>query len=105
MVCPLRNCRRFFRGDGEAHDVFFGPIGRPFDGAAYLGTRPTFDDGKPVLEVFLFDFDEKIYGHEIDVSFIDKVRDDRKFSSAEELVQQMQDDCAKARAILAAEPR
>ena len=58
-----------------------------------------------MLEVFLFDFDEKIYGHEIEVSFIDKVRDDRKFASADELVQQMQDDCAKARSILATEPR
>jgi riboflavin kinase/FMN adenylyltransferase len=96
------------KGTALGHGIFAVRVkvdGRPFDGAAYLGTRPTFDDGKPVLEVFLFDFDEKIYGHEIEVSFIDKVRDDRKFASADELVQQMQDDCAKARAILAAEPR
>ena len=78
--------------------------GRPLLGAAYLGTRPTFDDGMPVLEVFLFDFDEKIYGRDIEVSVIDKVRDDRKFASAEELVRQMEADCAKARAILAAAP-
>jgi len=38
-----------------------------YDGAAYLGTRPTFDDGPPVLETFLFDFDEKIYGKTIEV--------------------------------------
>ena len=37
------------------------------------------------------------------MSFIDKVRDDRKFSSAEELVRQMEEDCAKARDILAAD--
>ena len=36
-------------------------------GAAYLGTRPTFDDGAPVLEVFLFDFDGDLYGDEIEV--------------------------------------
>jgi len=79
--------------------------GRPLDGAAYLGTRPTFDDGLPVLEVFLFDFDQEIYGREIEVTFIEKVREDRKFADADELIAEMQKDCARARAILASEPR
>lgn len=78
--------------------------GRALDGAAYLGTRPTFDDGMPVLEVFLLDFDERIYGRTIEVTFIDKVRNDRKFTNADELVRQMHEDCAKARAILSASP-
>jgi riboflavin kinase/FMN adenylyltransferase len=93
------------KGTALGHGIFAVHVkldGKALDGAAYLGTRPTFDDGMPVLEVFLFDFDEKIYGHEIEVSFVDKVRDDRKFSSAEELVRQMEADCAKAREILAA---
>jgi riboflavin kinase/FMN adenylyltransferase len=92
------------KGTALGHGIFAVRValdGRELDGAAYLGTRPTFDDGMPVLEVFLFDFDEKIYGREIVVSFVDKVRDDRKFDSAEELVTQMRDDCAKARSILA----
>lgn len=96
------------KGTALGHGIFAVRVklgGRSLDGAAYLGTRPTFDDGMPVLEVFLFDFDEAIYGREIEVSFIDKVRDDRKFGNAEELVHQMQLDCDKARAILAAEPR
>jgi riboflavin kinase/FMN adenylyltransferase len=96
------------KGTALGHGIFAVRVkldGKPLDGAAYLGTRPTFDDGKPVLEVFLFDFDEKIYGRTIEVSFVDKVRDDRKFSSAEELVRQMEADCAKAREILAAAPR
>jgi len=95
------------KGTALGHGIFAVRVkldGRPLLGAAYLGTRPTFDDGMPVLEVFLFDFDEKIYGRDIEVSFIDKVRDDRKFASAEELVRQMEADCAKARAILAAAP-
>ena len=94
------------KGTALGHGIFAVRValdGRTLDGAAYLGTRPTFDDGMPVLEVFLLDFDEEIYGRTIAVSFIDKVRDDRKFASAEELVRQMQDDCAKARAILAGE--
>lgn len=75
--------------------------GKSYDAAAYLGTRPTFDDGKPVLEVFLFDFDGQLYGHELDVAFIDFIRPDRKFSSSDELVRQMDDDVAKVRAVLA----
>ncbi|MFA5950846.1 MAG: bifunctional riboflavin kinase/FAD synthetase [Hyphomicrobium sp.] len=76
--------------------------GEALDGAAYLGTRPTFDNGAPVLEVFLLDFDGDLYGREIEVSFVDRVRGDRKFASAEELVRQMTADCDKAREILAA---
>lgn len=96
------------KGTALGHGIFAVRVrldGRALDGAAYLGTRPTFDDGMPVLEVFLFDFDEAIYGRMIEVSFIDKVRDDRKFASADELVQQMEEDCAKARVILANERR
>ena len=72
------------------------------DGAAYLGTRPTFDDGMPVLEVFLFDFDGDLYGQTIEVEFVDFIRADRKFSTSEDLIAQMEIDCARARDILAA---
>jgi riboflavin kinase/FMN adenylyltransferase len=76
--------------------------GRTFDAAAYLGTRPTFDDGMPVLEVFLFDFDGDIYGKEMHVDFIEFIRGDRKFHSSEALVAQMNEDVAKVKAVLAA---
>ena len=74
---------------------------RHLDGAAYLGTRPTFDDGAPVLEIFLFDFDGDLYGREIEVFFVDYIRGDQRFKSAEALMAQMQVDCDKARASLA----
>lgn len=96
------------KGTALGHGIFAVRVkleDRLLDGAAYLGTRPTFDDGMPVLEVFLFDFDEKIYGKPIAVIFIDKVRDDRKFVTSEELVRQMQVDCEQAQAILAETPR
>lgn len=92
------------KGTALGHGIFAVRAevdGRTLDGAAYLGTRPTFDDGMPVLEVFLFDFEADIYGREMAVSFIDKVRDDRRFASAEELIAQMNADCEKAREILA----
>jgi riboflavin kinase / FMN adenylyltransferase len=93
------------KGTGLGHGIYAVRAhvdGQTHDAAAYLGTRPTFDDGMPVLEVFLFDFDGDLYGHDMDVEFIDFIRGDRKFSSAEELVTQMDADVAQARAILAA---
>jgi riboflavin kinase/FMN adenylyltransferase len=74
------------------------------DGAAYLGTRPTFDSGRPTLEVFLFDFAGDLYGRRITVEFIDFLREDAKFRSPEDLSRQMAEDCARAAAILAAAP-
>lgn len=70
--------------------------------AAYLGTRPTFDDGAPMLEVFLLDFEGDLYGREIEVEFISFLRGDRRFDSIEDLKVQMARDCSRARAILAA---
>lgn len=70
------------------------------DAAAYLGTRPTFDDGMPVLEVFLLDFDGDLYGQEMDVEFVDFIRGDRKFDTPEDLVAQMTADVAQVRDVL-----
>ena len=69
-------------------------------GAAYLGTRPTFDDGHPVLETFLFDFDSDIYGKEIFIELIEFIREDIRFRDEEELKSNMRKDCEKARSIL-----
>jgi riboflavin kinase/FMN adenylyltransferase len=74
--------------------------GQKLQGAAYLGTRPTFDAGLPLLETFLFDFDGNLYGKTLEIEFIAFVRQDAKFRSAEALMAQMQADCAKAKAIL-----
>jgi len=71
-------------------------------GAAYLGTRPTFDDGPPVLETFLLDYDGNLYGKTLEVEFIDYLRDDARFPDADSLVDQMRIDCEKAARLLAA---
>lgn len=75
-----------------------------FDGVASFGRRPTFDNGAPLLEVFLFDFKGDLYGAALDVAFIAFIRDELKFDGIEALVRQMDDDSAKARAALAAAP-
>ncbi len=80
-----------------------GLPGSPLDGVASVGTRPTFDLQKPLLEVHLFDFDKDIYGEYIHVDFIARLRDVEKFSSVDELVAQMKIDAENARAALAAD--
>jgi riboflavin kinase/FMN adenylyltransferase len=95
------------RGTALAHGIYAVRAyldGSEIDGAAYLGTRPTFDNGMPVLEVFLFDFDGDLYGRELEVEFIAHIRDDRKFDGPEALKVQMEADCDAARKILAAAP-
>ncbi len=74
--------------------------GQKLQGAAYLGTRPTFDAGLPVLEIFLLDFEGDLYGKAMEIEFIAFIRDDMKFRSMEALAAQMADDCAKAKNIL-----
>lgn len=69
-------------------------------GAAYLGTRPTFDNGAPVLEAFIFDFEGDLYNQTIEVEFIDFIRGDAKFEGVEALKLQMEKDCQKIRNIL-----
>ena len=69
-----------------------------------IGRRPTFDNGAPLLEVFLFDFKGDLYGSVLDVAFIGFIRDELKFDGIEALIRQMNDDSARARAALAAAP-
>ena len=92
---------------GLRHGIYavrVGLDGRLVDGVASFGRRPTFDNGAPLLEIFLFDFKGDLYGKVLDVAFIAYIRDELKFDSIDALVRQMNDDSAKARAALAAAP-
>lgn len=100
---PTANIR-LAEGQSLSHGIYavrVGIDGRWHQGAAYLGTRPTFDAGAPLLEIFLFDFDGRLYGRTITVEFVDFVRADAKFRSGADLAAQMRADCEKARQILA----
>ena len=79
-----------------------GLTGGYIDGVASVGTRPTFDLLKPLLEVYLFDFDRDIYGEYIHIDFIAHLRDEEKFSNVDDLVAQMHKDVENARSALAA---
>ncbi|WP_237133610.1 bifunctional riboflavin kinase/FAD synthetase [Pseudohongiella sp. O18] len=80
------------------------PDGRQLSvsGIANIGYRPTVDDsGEAILEVHLLDFDQDVYGAWMSVIFRHRVRSEQKFSSLDELTQQIGKDTQQARAWLA----
>jgi riboflavin kinase/FMN adenylyltransferase len=73
---------------------------RTVAGIANIGRRPTVDGKRVQLEVHLFDFDESIYGERVCISFQHKIRDEKKFTSIDELKQQIKIDCKQAKTLL-----
>ncbi len=71
-------------------------------GVANLGIRPTFGASEPLLEVHIFDFDGDLYGRTLTTRLIHYLRPEKKFDAVEPLQAQMAEDCARARALLAA---
>ena len=68
--------------------------------AVSIGVRPTFDDGERVVEVHILDFGGDLYGSELAVEFVERLRDELRFDSVEELVAQMNDDVEQTRQVL-----
>jgi riboflavin kinase/FMN adenylyltransferase len=75
--------------------------GKRFLSATNVGTRPTFGPGEKTVETHLLDYQGDLYGKEIKVEFVQKVRDEQRFPSAEELKTQMRQDVQEVHAILA----
>jgi len=73
-------------------------------GVANVGRNPTFGENARTLEVHLFDFAGDLYGRRCRVSFIERLRGEVRFASAEALAAQIRDDAARARAVLVARP-
>jgi riboflavin kinase/FMN adenylyltransferase len=70
-------------------------------GVANIGTRPTVTgDPRYLLEVHLFDFAREIYGEHVEVEFVHKLRDEKRFESFEELRRQINQDAWQARKML-----
>jgi riboflavin kinase / FMN adenylyltransferase len=94
-------------GCGLAHGIYAVRMmveGVTRDGVASFGRRPTFDNGPPLLEVFLFDFTGDLYGLEVEVFLVGWIRGEQKFDDLDALVARMRRDEAEAKALLAAEP-
>lgn len=120
---PYCMCGRVERGDERGRTLGFAtanlPLGRvatplvgvfavkvhgleahPLPGMANLGTRPTVDGRRTILEVHLFDFDRDIYGRELRVEFVHRLRDEQRFDGLPALKAQLESDEREARRIL-----
>jgi len=102
---PTANIR-MFRKNTPVNGVFAvtmtGIDGLEFEGVANVGTRPTVDGGsRVILETHLFDFDREIYGRYVEVHFKQKIRDEVRFQSLEQLKAQIVKDVAETKKIFA----
>jgi len=75
-----------------------------YNGIVNIGIRPTFDAKSLAVEVHIFGFDEDIYGEEVSISFIRRIREEKKFAGVPELIAQIKSDIAKAKGVLTEEP-
>lgn len=73
---------------------------RSIDGVLNMGTRPSFDDQKFQVEAHLFDFNQIVYGHQVEMILVTKIREEREFSDLEGLTSQIQADIDSARSAL-----
>ena len=70
-----------------------------YKGITNIGKKPTVGDDNPIgVETHIFDFNKNVYGQKVRVTLLEKVRDERKFSSVEELKNQIQDDICRIKA-------
>lgn len=88
-------------GDG-VYAVWVSVLGEMFMGACSVGVNPTFGENLHSIEVFLFDFEGDLYGQELLIHFVDKLRDISRFPDAEALKARIAEDVAISRRILAA---
>jgi riboflavin kinase/FMN adenylyltransferase len=77
--------------------------GRLLNGVLSIGYNPTFADQKLSIEVYIFDFNENIYGKLLDVLFVERLRDEIRFADPKELIAQIGRDIARVREILQTE--
>ncbi len=71
----------------------------PLPGAASIGWRPTIGDNRYILETYILNFEQMIYGKKIAVEFIQKIRDEEKFATLGDLILQMDKDVERVRQI------
>ena len=76
---------------------------RAYPAMTNIGQRPTFGGGERTVEVYVLDYHSDLYEHEMKIDVIERLRDEKKFGTAEELKRQIADDIKQGRAILNAE--
>lgn len=75
--------------------------GNPCPAMTYIGSCPTFGNGKPVVETYIMDYHGNLYGQVLKIDIIERIRGDEKFATAAALKEQIARDVARGRAILA----
>jgi len=104
---PTAN-QRFHGGVPALSGIFatrvHGIAEQPLAAVSSVGTRPTIGGVEPLLESHVFDFDGDLYGRRIEVEFVARLREERKFDSLAALTEQMHDDARQARRCLESHP-
>jgi riboflavin kinase / FMN adenylyltransferase len=91
LVCPGHGVYACLVHEDHAH---------PRPAAVSIGVRPTFQTGRgELIEAYILDFEGDLYGHELRLDFLQRLRGERRFESAEALVEQMHSDVASTREI------
>jgi riboflavin kinase/FMN adenylyltransferase len=73
---------------------------RDLPSVSSVGCNPTFGPGPRTIESFIFDFHEEIYGERVRLSFVKRIREEKKFAAADDLVEQIRADVRSAKKIL-----
>jgi len=76
--------------------------GKIFPAMTNIGTNPTFGDKRRAVEVYVVDYRGDLYGSEIQVEFVERLREEKRFDNAEELKKQMAEDVKKGISLLSA---
>ena len=104
LNCPTANLGLIRPEKLSPHDGIYAGLARlgaeTFPAAISIGYNPTFAEGKHSLEAHLINFDRDIYGEELEIQFVERIRSERKFSSETELSAQIHHDVEVAAGIL-----
>jgi len=74
--------------------------GQSYPAMTNIGTRPTFGSGPRFIEVYLLDYNGDLYGHELAIDIIERLRDEKKFDTPEQLMKQIAEDVKQGKALL-----
>lgn len=79
--------------------------GKKYPSLTFIGIAETFNETDRFAETYILDFDQDIYGKELEITILKKLRENKKFSSVNALVEQMNNDTIKARTFFKHEAR
>mgnify|MGYP005834457737 CR=1 FL=1 len=93
-------CEKLIPPNG-VYAVFVELGAEHYMGATNIGTRLSFGESECTVETFILDFDRDIYGQELSIQFVARLRQERRFENTAALVAQIKRDCDRAREVLA----